>query len=101
MCIALWVQGTAIAQKPESRSSGSNEPKMGPVGERGATPSVATPPANSVVDPGIIPSRQLISPAGLQSIFESRVFGVAFGEHGDSVYAATPGQKGSHVYQII
>jgi len=100
MCIALWVQGTAIAQEPESRSSDSNEPKMGPVGERGATPSVAAQPANSVVDPGIIPSRQLISPAGLQSIFESRVFGVAFGEHGDSIYAATAGQKGSHVYQI-
>ena len=49
---------------------------------------------------GIIPSRQLISPAGLQSVFESRVYGVAFGEHGDSIYAATVGQKGSNVYQI-
>ena len=98
--IALWMQGTASTQEPESQSSDSTTPKMGPVGEKGSTPLTAAPPANSVVDPGVIPSRQLISPAGLESVFESRVYGVAFGEHGDSIYAATVGQKGSSVYQI-
>ena len=100
MCIALWMHGTASTQEPESQTSGSKMPKMGPVGEQGAKPLIAAAPVNSVVDPGIIPSRQLISPAGLQSVFESRVFGVAFGEHGDSIYAATVGQKESYVYQI-
>jgi YVTN family beta-propeller protein len=100
ICIVLLMQGTANTQESESQTSGSTTPKMGPDGEKGATPSTAMPPSNSVVDPGIIPSRQMISPAGLQSVFESRVLGVAFGEHGDSIYAATTGQKGSFVYQI-
>jgi YVTN family beta-propeller protein len=100
ICIALWMQGTANAQETGSSASGSTMPKMGAVGEQDAKPSKASPPVNSVVDPGIIPSRQLISPAGLQSVFESRVFGVAFGDHGDSIYAAAVGQKESYVYQI-
>ena len=74
--------------------------QMGPVGEQESKPSIGAPPANSVVDPGVIPSRQQITPAGLQSVFESRVFGVAFGENGESIYAAVLGQKGTLVYQI-
>ena len=73
---------------------------MGPVGELESKPSAAAPPVATVVDPGVIPSRQMITPAGLQSVFESRVNGVAFGGNGDSIYAATVGQKGSYVYQI-
>jgi len=92
------IPGAVKAQDQDSPSS--NIQKMGPVGQEEAKPSKAAPPANSVVDPGIIPSRQGITPAGLQSVFESRVNGVAFGEDGGSIYAATLGQKGSHVYQI-
>ena len=73
---------------------------MGPVGEQESKPSGAAPPVASVVDPGIIPSRQGITPAGLESIFESRVSGVSFGENGNSIYAATEGLKGSYIYQI-
>jgi YVTN family beta-propeller protein len=73
---------------------------MGPVGQDEAKPTKAVAPVNSVVDPGIIPSRQGITPAGLQSVFESRVNGVAFSEDGRSVYAATLGQNSSHVFQI-
>jgi YVTN family beta-propeller protein len=94
------MQGMAKAQDREPASSTPAIEKMGPVGEEEAKPSKAAPPVNSVVDPGIIPSRQVITPAGLQSVFESRVNGIAFGENGDSVYAATLGQKGSHIYQI-
>jgi hypothetical protein len=47
---------------------------MGPVGEQESKPSNAAPPANYVIDPGVIPSRQQITPAGPQSVFESRVF---------------------------
>src|SRR6202000_2350388 len=94
------MQGMAKAQDQEPASSTPAIEKIGPVGEEEAKPSKAAPPANSVVDPGIIPSRQTITPAGLQSVFESRVNGIAFGEDGDSIYAATLSQKGSHVYQI-
>ncbi len=73
---------------------------MGPVGEQESKPSIAAAPANSVIDPGVIPSRQQIAPAGLQSVFESRVYGVAFGENGESIYAAVLGQKGTLLYQI-
>ncbi len=90
----------AYAQQSQPPDPAITTQKMGPVGEQDAKPAIAAPPVSSVVDPGIIPSRQTITPAGLQSIFESRVYGVAFGENGDSIYAATVGQKGSHIYQI-
>jgi YVTN family beta-propeller protein len=90
------MQATANAQEPSSPVV----QKMGPVGEEEAKPSKAAAPVNTVVDPGIIPSRQGITPAGLQSVFDSRMNGIAFGEDGDSIYAATLGQKGSHIYQI-
>jgi YVTN family beta-propeller protein len=94
------MQGATRAQDSEPSASGPAAQKMGPVGEQESKPSDAAPPVSSVVDPGIIPSRQSITPAGLQSIFDSRVNGVAFGANGDSIYAAVLGQKGTHVYQI-
>lgn len=93
---ACCMHNIGIAQESSSPAG----QKMGPVGEEEAKPAKAAPPVNSVVDPGIIPSRQGITPAGLQSVFESRVNGVAFDGSGDSIYAATLGQKGSHIYQI-
>lgn len=98
--IAISVQGNVRAQEAGTKVPAAELPRMGPVGEQDAKPLTAAVPENSVVDPGVIPSRQVISPAGLESVFDSRVFGVAFGEHGDSIYAATLGQKGSYVYQI-
>jgi YVTN family beta-propeller protein len=74
--------------------------KMGPVGQDEAKPTKVVAPVNSVVDPGIIPSRQVITPAGLQSVFESRVNGVAFSEDGKTIYAATLGQNSSHIFEI-
>jgi YVTN family beta-propeller protein len=90
-CILLSMRGALVSQAAQ---------KLGPVGEQESKPSTAARPVNSVVDPGVIPSRQAITPAGLQSVFESRVFGVAFGENGESIYAAVLGQKGTDVYQI-
>ena len=96
LVLQMSIPGMRAAQSaPEAGTQ-----KMGPVGEQEARPSKAAPPVSSVVDPGIIPSRQAITPAGLQSVFESRVFGVAFGENGDSIYAATLGLKGTSLYQI-
>jgi YVTN family beta-propeller protein len=97
MFIALFVQGATQAQRS---GSGTAIQRMGPVGEDESKPSIAGPPVASVVDPGIIPSRQAITPAGLQSVFDSRVNGIVFGENGDSIYAATVGQKAAYIYQI-
>jgi YVTN family beta-propeller protein len=100
ICAAFFMHSATQAQDAEQSAPSATGQKMGPVGEEEAKPLSAPPPVASVVDPGIIPSRQAIVPAGLQSIFESRVNGVAFGENGDSIYAATVGQKGAHIYQI-
>jgi YVTN family beta-propeller protein len=90
--------GVAHAQDQEEPASAAE--KMGPVGQEEAKPSKAAAPVSNVVDPGVIPSRQGITPAGFQTVFESRVNGVVFGDNGDSIYAATLGQKGSLLYQI-
>src|SRR5688500_18670784 len=39
----------------------------------------ASQPARAVTDPGVITTRQAITPAGVQSVFDGRVFGVTFG----------------------
>ena len=36
-------------------------------------------PVRSVTDPGVITTRQTITPAGVQTVFDGRVYGVAFG----------------------
>ena len=43
-------------------------------------------PARSVVDPGVITTRQAITPAGVPSIFKGRVYGVAFGESASDLW---------------
>ena len=107
--VHLWAQalifvavsgllGAAHSQNQEQHSPAAE--KLGPVDQEEAKPSKAAVPVNNVVDPGVIPSRQAITPAGFQTVFESRVNGVVFGDNGDSIYAATLGQKGSLLYQI-
>jgi DNA-binding beta-propeller fold protein YncE len=99
-CSAVLVLYDAAAQSARRPDSEAPVQKLGPVGEQESKPAAAAPPAASVIDPGVIPSRQAITPAGLESVFESRVYGVAFAENGDSIFAATTGQTGSFVYQI-
>ncbi|MEY3284415.1 MAG: hypothetical protein RIR86_2428, partial [Acidobacteriota bacterium] len=36
-------------------------------------------PARAVTDPGVVTTRQNITPAGVQSIFDGRVYGLSFG----------------------
>jgi YVTN family beta-propeller protein len=57
-------------------------------------------PVRSVPDPGAITTNQAISPAGVQSIFESRVYGIAFGNSSSQVYAATTSRGGAIVYRM-
>ena len=43
----------------------------------------AAQPVRAVTDPGVITTRQAITPAGVPSIFDGRVYGVAWGREGD------------------
>ncbi len=45
-------------------------------------------PLRSVFDPGVVTTRQTITPAGVQSIFNGRVYGITFGTSSDTVYVA-------------
>src|SRR2546421_10577 len=40
-------------------------------------------PSRSVSDPGIVTTRQAITPAGVPSVFQGRVYGVSWAEGGD------------------
>ena len=46
-------------------------------------------PLREPVDPGVITTRQAITPAGVQSVFEGRVYGVTFGAGSDSLWVLT------------
>jgi YVTN family beta-propeller protein len=57
-------------------------------------------PVNTVLDPGVISSRQAITPAGIQMVFQGRVYGVAFGSSNDVVYALSGASRGGLVYKL-
>src|SRR5512133_3807840 len=46
-----------------------------------------TVPVRSVTDPGVVVTRQAITPAGVQSVFDGRVYGVAFGANPAEIWA--------------
>jgi DNA-binding beta-propeller fold protein YncE len=46
-------------------------------------------PVRGVTDPGVITTRQTITPAGMQSVFDGRVFGVTFGKTPDELWVLT------------
>ncbi len=52
-------------------------------------------PARGVTDPGIITTRQGLTPAGVQSIFDGRVFGVTFGATDDELWVLTRTNRGA------
>lgn len=45
-------------------------------------------PVRSVTDPGVVTTRQAITPAGVPTVFEGRVAGVAFGPEGSELWVA-------------
>ncbi len=49
----------------------------------------ADKPLRSVTDPGVVTTRQTITPAGVQSIFDGRVYGVTFGALANEIWALT------------
>lgn len=46
-------------------------------------------PLRSVTDPGVVTTRQSVTPAGVQTVFDGRVYGIAFGETANEIYALT------------
>ena len=75
---------------------------MVPVWAQNARPGAAEPPqpVRTVLDPGVITTRQAITPAGIQMVFDHRVQGVAFGPSSDVVYALSAASKGSLIYKL-
>ncbi|MDO8794495.1 MAG: alkaline phosphatase family protein [Vicinamibacterales bacterium] len=59
-------------------------------------------PSRAVTDPGVITTRQAITPAGVQSVFEGRVFGLAFGATTDELWVLTGRTQNGrpHVYRL-
>src|SRR5215471_6220458 len=55
-------------------------------------PQTLEKPARSVVDPGLVTTRQAITPAGVQTVFVGRVHGIAFGQTSSEVWVLTKGQ---------
>ncbi len=45
-------------------------------------------PVRSVTDPGVVTTRQTITPAGVPTIFQGRVYGVAFGASSNELWVA-------------
>jgi YVTN family beta-propeller protein len=46
-------------------------------------------PTRAVADPGVVTTRQTITPAGVQTIFDGRVYGVAFGSSSNEIWTLT------------
>src|ERR1700722_15831225 len=48
-------------------------------------------PRRAVTDPGVVTTRQSITPAGVPMVFDGRVFGVAFGKSDADLWILTAG----------
>jgi hypothetical protein len=53
-------------------------------------------PVRAVPDPGVVTTRQTITPAGVPTIFQGRVYGVAFGADASEVWVL----NANHVYRL-
>src|SRR5215510_7166737 len=64
-----------------------------------ASAQLPNSPVRSVLDPGVVTTRQQVTPAGTQTVFSGRVYGVAFGRTESEIYVLTGAEK-SPLYQI-
>jgi hypothetical protein len=53
-------------------------------------------PLHAVSDPGVVTTRQAITPAGVPTVFQGRVYGVAFGKSSDDLWVA----NASEIYRV-
>jgi hypothetical protein len=56
----------------------------------------AEQPVRAVPDPGVITTRQAITPAGVPSVFRGKIYGVAFGESAAELWVL----GATHVYRM-
>ena len=54
-------------------------------------PAPAPTPGRDVNDPGVIATNQRVTPAGVQSVFTDRVFGVRFGSKAGEIWVTVHG----------
>ena len=85
---------------PLNTSAQTAAQTAGPVNPVPNREEVSEAPVGSVPDPGIIPTRQILAPAGVQAVFESRVYGVTFGSSSDQVYVLKTSRKGAVVAKL-
>ena len=52
-------------------------------------------PVRAVTDPGVITTRQTITPAGLQTVFDGRVYGIAFGSSAEQIWVLAGTREGN------
>ena len=57
-----------------------------------AAAQTAEKPVRVVTDPGVVTTRQSITPAGAQAVFQGRVYGVAFGATAEQLWVLNAGQ---------
>ena len=66
----------------------------------GVEAQTLTQPARGVTDPGVVTTRQLITPAGVQSIFDGRIYGLAYGQGSDHLWVLQ-GRRGTPRMQLM
>jgi YVTN family beta-propeller protein len=88
VALLVWCIGTA-----PSLAQSSAKPPVAAAEEK--------PVVSTVLDPGVITTRQSITPAGAQMVFQrSRVYGIAFGSSSDMVYALASSRNAALVYKL-
>jgi YVTN family beta-propeller protein len=53
-----------------------------------ALAQTADHPVRAVADPGVVTTRQAIAPAGVQTVFQGRVYGVTFGKDASEIWVS-------------
>ncbi len=72
-----------------------------------AIAQTADHPLHAVSDPGVVTTRQAITPAGVPTVFQGRVYGVAFGKTSSDLWVANASQlyrldvKGNRIAEMI
>jgi DNA-binding beta-propeller fold protein YncE len=67
----------------------------------------AEKPLHAVSDPGVVTTRQAITPAGVPTVFQGRVYGVAFGKTSSDLWVANASElyrldvKGNRIAEMI
>jgi hypothetical protein len=98
----------AWAQTPQQQAGEYNAPEVKggaqPQESRAKSPACAADgdeaPVRSVPDLGVITTRQSITPAGIQAIFESGIYGVTFGATSAVVYALTAPRSSLVIFKM-